>query len=212
MVFEQKMQDAIQNPNMVSAETIQKVEAALAELQLTKPEKPKGTQTAFFVFCGDHRRPLMASRKDLTPRNASCELAVMWKQLSDESKAEYHARSKVLKESNRKEMEAYKAALEKWEAEEKVLLAQLPPRAPVSSASSSGSDHSGIEDTALGANAKKAKKESAKEKLFNKVVMVADEKRAGNMPFYVLTYIPVTQFPVYDLRRPRCLFAFSCAP
>lgn len=73
------------------------------------PNAPKRPQTAFFLFCADHREALRQQFPDLRIGDIAKKLGEMWANCEGEKRRGYEATALEQKEIYRKQMEAYKS-------------------------------------------------------------------------------------------------------
>ena len=71
-------------PNIPIKKETKKVKSKVVDL-----DKPKRPLSAFFVYCQEQRAQLKTNFPDLKPKEISCKLGEMWKELSDDEKSKY---------------------------------------------------------------------------------------------------------------------------
>jgi len=75
------------------------------------PNAPKRPQSAFFLFCADHRAPLKAENPSFTVGDIAKALGKKWSETKPDVKQKYSALGEVEKEKYNKLMEKYKSSL-----------------------------------------------------------------------------------------------------
>jgi len=73
------------------------------------PNAPKRPQTAFFLFCADHREALRQQFPELRIGDIAKKLGERWSQCDPEKRKGYEATANNQKEDYKKQMEAYKS-------------------------------------------------------------------------------------------------------
>ena len=77
------------------------------------PNAPKRPQTAFFLFCADHREALRQQFPDLRIGEIAKKLGEKWSQCDGEKRAKYEGIANDQKETYKRQMEAYGEELQK---------------------------------------------------------------------------------------------------
>lgn len=75
-------------PNLVN-QIKKKTETKKVKSKVVDSEKPKRPLSAFFVYCQEQRAQTQTNFPDLKPKEISCKLGEMWKELSDDEKSKY---------------------------------------------------------------------------------------------------------------------------
>jgi len=73
------------------------------------PNAPKRPQTAFFLFCADHRQGLRDQFPDLRIGDIAKKLGHKWSECDEQSKLSYESKAAGQKEEYRRKMELYKS-------------------------------------------------------------------------------------------------------
>lgn len=90
------------------------------------PNAPKRPQTAFFLFCADHREALRQQFPDLRIGEIAKKLGEKWAQCDGEKRAKYEGIANDQKETYKRQMEAYKSGKSFAEGEDENNVQQQP--------------------------------------------------------------------------------------
>jgi len=74
------------------------------------PNAPKRPQSAFFLFCADHRGPLRQTNPSLSVGDIAKQLGKKWAECSTETRKKYSDQSDIEKAKYVKEIEKYRAS------------------------------------------------------------------------------------------------------
>eukprot|EP00388_Colpodella_angusta_P021376 GDKJ01054153.1.p1 GENE.GDKJ01054153.1~~GDKJ01054153.1.p1 ORF type:complete len:199 (+),score=60.48 GDKJ01054153.1:46-597(+) len=123
----------------------EKTKSEKSDKKQKKPDNyPKAAQTAFFLFAGDKRGPLMAELKDI--KLVAKQMGVLWGEVSVEEKAKYEKLAEADKERYAKEC-AEKGISVKATTTAKAPKGKAQKRSASSSSSSSGSSSDSSSDS-----------------------------------------------------------------
>jgi len=106
------------------------------------PNAPKRPQSAFFLFCADHRGPLRASNPSFSVGDIAKQLGKKWAECSTETRKIYSDKSEIEKAKYVQAMEKYRASGGGMDAGESPTKRQRlsAPAAPVQAPADSSSD------------------------------------------------------------------------
>lgn len=120
------------------------------------PNAPKRPQSAFFLFCADHRGPLRQTNPSLSVGDIAKQLGKKWAEASTEVRKKYSEQSDVEKAKYVKEIEKYRASQQamglaespnkRQRMDHQVPVAPVPVEAPAASSSDEESESEGDSD------------------------------------------------------------------
>ncbi len=87
---EELTEEKVQSIIMSSIETVYKKE----EVKKVKAKRPKQALTSYILFCNANRASVKEANSELDPKDITCKLASMWKELTDEEKQPFIDESK----------------------------------------------------------------------------------------------------------------------
>lgn len=84
-----------------------------------KEDKPKRAPSAYIIFCSEMRSTVKDEYPDLGPKDITKKLGELWRELDDDSKADYSSKSKNLSTQLKSTQPAQSSKKSKSESEEK---------------------------------------------------------------------------------------------